>query len=175
MTFRCKIQQSELRQLFDYDLETGVFKWRVEPRPLRPLIGKIAGSLDSYGYRQIAFVSQEGRRRSALAHRLAWVYVNGSIPDGMEIDHIDCNRDNNSISNLRLATRRQQVHNMIRSSINKSGFKGASYDKKRDKWQSRIMVDGRNLYLGRHNSAHEAHEAYAIAAKKYFGEFARLA
>jgi hypothetical protein len=111
------------------------------------------------------------------AHRLAWVYVHGSIPDGMEIDHKDCDPTNNRLDNLRLATSSQQKQNKRVQSNNRAGLKGAYYHACRTgkKWRSQIKVGQRLIFLGYFHTAEEAHEAYAAAAAEHFGEFARVA
>lgn len=116
-----------------------------------------------------------------MAHRLAWIYVHGLTIGGAEIDHIDGNPANNAIANLRLATSTQQKQNKRVQSNNRSGLKGAYYHAchKGKKWRSQIKVDrdGQKIlvFLGYFETAQQAHEAYAAAAIKYFGDFARVA
>lgn len=81
-----------LRELLDYDPETGVFRWKEPRRKCR--VGEVAGSLRKDGYVKIQV---DGRFYQA--HRLAWLCVYGVWPSA--IDHIDGNRANNAIANLR--------------------------------------------------------------------------
>lgn len=164
--------QETLRHWLSYDEETGVFTWRIEPRPNRPLVGSPAGSM-SNGY---VFIGIRGYPQIG-AHRLAWIYVHGSIPPGLEVDHIDVNPENNALSNLRLATSQQQKWNKRRQSNNKAGMKGAYYHAahKGKKWRSQIKTpDGRLEFLGYYHTPEEAAAAYQVAAVRHFGDFARL-
>jgi HNH endonuclease len=165
--------QDFVREWLHYDPQSGIFRWRKEPRPARPLKGFIAGSQGRFGYwiihiRDAGFIS---------AHRLAWIYLHGDIPDGMEVDHIDGNPSFNAEANLRLATSSQQKQNKRVQSNNRSGLKGAFYHAahKGKKWRSQIRVAGKCIFLGYYHTAEEAHAAYREAAPKYFGEFARAA
>jgi hypothetical protein len=162
--------QAYLREWFDYDLETGVFTWRKASFTQRRRLGRIAGFKVQSGY-VLLWVPGFG---NCMAHRLAWIYINGALADGTEIDHIDCVRSNNAISNLRVATRSQQNQNRRIRCNNRSGLKGAFYHARGKKnWRSAIKVNGQLIYLGLFRTPEEAHATYAAAATKYFGEFAR--
>ena len=104
---------------------------------------------------------------SSLIHRLIM-----KPPDDMEIDHIDGNRLNNQKSNLRLANSSQNKCNRGARKDNKSGYKGVSWHKQRNKWTARIKHDGKYLHLGLHEDIKEAVLAYNNASKKYHKEFA---
>lgn len=89
------------------------------------------------------------------------------------LDHIDGNRANNKLSNLREATQSQNCANAKLRSNNTSGFKGVYYHPKTGKWKSQIKKDGVSRHLGLFPTPEEAHKAYVKAAKELFGEFAR--
>lgn len=165
--------QAELREWLSYNSETGEFRWRKEPRTIGSMLGKVAGTVRKSGYVFIKF-REHGIH---AAHRLAWVYMYGPTIGGGEIDHIDGNPSNNAISNLRLATSRQQKQNKRVQSNNRSGLKGAYYhaSHKGKKWRTQIKVDDKLIFLGYFHTAEEAHAAYATAAIQHFGEFARTA
>lgn len=93
-------------------------------------------------------------------------------PEGIEVDHIDGNRLNNQKSNLRFATSSQNKMNRGARNDNKSGFKGVSWHKQRQKWTARIMAGNRYLYLGLFSEIKDAAIAYNVAAKKYHKDFA---
>lgn len=171
--------QEHLHEWLIYDPQTGVFTWRKKPRGgRRREAGGIAGTAKKDGRRMIG-VGSYGQIFSA---RLAWIYCGGVIPDGMEVDHKDCDPGNDRFDNLRLATSQEQKRNRRVQSNNRSGLKGAYYHacRKGKKWRSQIKLEvgggsGKFKFLGYFHTAQEAHEAYKAAAPKYFGEFARAA
>ena len=160
------ITARRLRELLDYDPETGVFTRKVARRGHR--IGSVAGTLDRSGYRTITV-----DRAHYCAHRLAWLHVNGRWPPGM-ISHKNDLRDDNRIANLREATSPQSARGKSRPRTNTSGFKGATWLPRKRKWQSEITVNGRSIWLGLFHTAEEAHAAYCAAAIEHHGKFARF-
>jgi hypothetical protein len=167
--------QALLQEWFDYDPVTGIFIWKKVHYTNAKLLGKPAGTLRKSGY---VFIGVPGFGRLRLgAHRLAWIYVHGLMVGGGEVDHIDTNPSNNAIENLRLATSTEQKRNKKVQSNNRCGLKGAYYHAchKGKKWRSQIKVGDRLIFLGYFPTAQEAHEAYAVAAREHFGEFARAA
>jgi hypothetical protein len=156
-----------LREVLRYDPVTGLFIRRC--RAGRKHAGEVAGSATRNGYRSICV--DNGRY---LAHRLAWLYMNGSWPE-RQIDHKDRDRSNNRWTNLRLATPSGNTANSRRRSTNTSGFKGVCWDKSRNRWAAYITVGYRHIYLGRFAAVEDAHDAYLAAAQQHFGEFARAA
>ena len=93
-------------------------------------------------------------------------------PDGVETDHRDGNGLNNKRSNLREATKSQNMHNRMASVNNTSGFKGVSFSKFHQRWVAYIGFNGNKHHLGYFDTAEEAHVAYVEAAKRMHGEFA---
>jgi hypothetical protein len=106
------------------------------------------------------------------AHRLVWLWIYGILDAKMEVDHIDRNKHNNNIFNLRLVTSRQQTCNTTVYKNNKSGYKGVRKINPYNKYQARIRVKGKAIHLGCYNTPEQAHNVYVKAAKHYFGEFA---
>lgn len=157
-----------LKEVLFYDLQTGVFVWRVE-LGWRGKVDQQAGSRDKRGYTRIMI---DGKLY--LAHRLAWFYVTGQWP-AEQIDHRDCDRSNNSFSNLREATSSQNNQNCRKRSGGASKFKGVSWHVRNRMWESRIKLDGKQIRLGLYRTEEEAHAAYCEAAKKMFGSYARAA
>lgn len=140
--------------------------WLVERgRKCKP--GSPAGCLTKFGYWYIGC-----GYRHYLAHRFVWFLHNGEIPNGLDIDHIDGDRSNNKISNLRLATRSQNLRNKKISKSNKTGFKGV-FKLPNGRFQSSIRVNGKQNYLGVFSTAEEAGLAYDLAAMEFYGEFAK--
>jgi hypothetical protein len=154
-----------LRELLDYDPETGVFRWR-ETRG-RARNGERAGSDNGAGY-LVVEIGGRGYR----AHRLAWLYVHGAWPPG-KLDHDSNVRSDNRIANLRLATHAQNARNRKRRRDNETGFKGVHLRKDTGRYRATITLSGCDIALGNFDSADEAASAYASAASRLFGEFAR--
>lgn len=84
-----------------------------------------------------------------LIHRIIYESVNGKIPPGMEIDHIDHDELNNKISNLRLVSRTENMRNRSLSKNNTSGFNGVSWDKVNNKWRVSFTTEGKTRTVGR--------------------------
>ncbi len=148
------ITHQELLKILSYNPETGVFTWVIRSAN-RIQIGAVAGSKTKKGYINIII-----NKVSYKAHRLAWLYVYGNLPAN-EIDHINREKDDNRLENLRLATRAQQCQNQ-NSRINSStGFLGVY--KKKLKYQAAITVNGVKHYLGSFSSPELAHSAYLLA------------
>jgi HNH endonuclease len=156
-----------MRELLDYDVETGVFVWKVDRS--RTKCGAVAGVLNDKGYRLIGVDDHV-----YLAHRLAWLHVYGCWPP-VEIDHINGFRSDNRLSNLREATRSENRINAKRKNTNTSGFKGVWRPAGRRKWYANIQIKNSRVYLGSFNTREEAYAAYCVAAAELHGEFARFA
>jgi len=166
-----------LRECLDYDPETGVFRWR--ERPLSHFVsargrwqwnpkhvGKIAGSLDPLGYRLIGIKGVLLR-----AHRLAWVLMRGG-PVPSEIDHIDRDPDNNRISNLRAATRSENMGNTPMRRDSTVGAKGIQRQPN-GRFQAVIRHKNMRFCVGTFDTVEEASAARKKAAAFLHGEFAR--
>jgi hypothetical protein len=160
------LSPERLRKLLDYDPETGIFRWKISAGSVSA--GQVAGSGNGKGYLQIVIDYRKYR-----VHRLAWMHVYGVLP-AEHIDHIDGNRANNRIANLREATNAENLHNRGKNANNKSGFKGVSWENRARRWRAVIVARGRQIYLGHYDNPEAAHAAYCEAAKKYHGEFARV-
>ncbi len=156
-----------LRQVLDYDKATGTFMW-LKGISNRAPAGKEAGCrCRRSGY---ILIGIDGRLYPA--HRLAWMFVHGVMPD--EIDHRDGDRANNKIQNLRSCTHAENQKNVPRPSHNTSGFKGVHFHPQTGKWRARIKSDGKHKSLGLHQTPEAAHAAYCAAATAMHGEFARF-
>lgn len=158
-----KISRERFLELVDCDPVAGKLYWK-EGHP-GCMAGKEAGGMRSDN--QCARVSLD--RTRFKVHRLIWFYVHGAWP--REIDHIDRNPANNSINNLRVASRGQNMQNSKTLSTNRAGLKGAHFKKDRQNFVSRICLNGKQMHLGCFDTAEEAHAAYCAAARQHFGEF----
>ena len=136
----------------------------------RWLAGTIAGCLKPDGYLCIYI-----NKRLYLAHRLAWFYVHGSWPIG-DLDHINGNRMDNRLCNLREASRTGNNRNAKNKGA-RSGFKGVQRNRFatiKPSWVACITVDYKAIHLGCFPTPEAAYEAYTAAARMHFGEFARI-
>jgi len=120
-----------------------------------------------------AVCSEKGKtvgRQTFWMHRVIWERHNGPIPAGVEIDHVDgCGR-NNKLSNLRLATHAQNISNSSGHSDCELGVKGILVVPKTGMYKVRIQ----GKHVGHYLTIKKAAEAYNVAAKELFGQFARL-
>lgn len=157
------LTQNRLHELLLYDPATGVFKWRYSTR--RQVAGAVAGTLASNGYIRIKVDGP-----AYLAHRLAWLYMYGEFPPSYT-DHKDQDKQNNSISNLRLATQSQNCANAKAKSTNTSGIKGVHYDKLSSRWVASIMSKGVR-WSSKHNTLEDASTAVRAMRIKLHGKFA---
>lgn len=128
----------------------GKLYWKVSPTN-RVKVGDEAGNPNKYGYTRFAY-----KGKYYLAHRVIWEMHYGAIPDGMEVDHIDHDRLNNVISNLRLVSSSDNSRNMSLRSTNKSGTPGVSWNAARNKWQARVWAYGKRIHLGLFETKEEA-------------------
>lgn len=154
-----------VREKLFYNALTGELHWNSTKRA--HLLGKNAGSLNSDGYRVINF----GARGQFFAHRLAWLLSYGAQPEE-EIDHIDGNRLNNALVNLRMAGRIDQCRNRNVQRNNSVGLKGVR--RRGNKWQARIHIHGQSKCLGVFTTPEAAYAAYSEAARHHFRDFAPL-
>lgn len=171
---------ARLREVLHYDPQTGALIWL--PRPVhkqqdktwnKRYAGKEAGCVklvtETLAYRIIVIRPERYR-----AHHLAWLYMTGEFPS-QRIDHENGDGLFNAWDNLRLATPTLNGANSRRPITNTTGFKGVTIqrDVKSRPFKAQIQVNGKNHHIGLFESPEAAHEAYLVAARKYFGEFAR--
>ena len=146
------LTQEELKSVLSYDSITGHFYW-LKGSNKGKIAGCICGSLPNQGYWEITVNKKRYR-----AHRLAWLYTYGVFPDKV-LDHIDHNRTNNAISNLREADVHINSKNKTLYYTNRTGYPGVSEHGKN--WKARIGVNGTKVLLGVFPTFEEA-----VAAKK---------
>jgi hypothetical protein len=153
------ITQAELKEVLEYNPDTGVFTWIKRN-------GNVAGTKTNWGY-----VSIKIKRKRYQAHRLAHLYMTGNFPENFT-DHINHIRDDNRWTNLRDATLSQNQANQSKRKDNTSGYKGVCWDKAAKKWRATINYMNKNIYLGLYTTPQEANEAYKKKAIEIYGEFA---
>lgn len=130
---------------------------RDAPSGLSRVSGKPVGYKKSSGYWNI-HVSVNNKSHHLLAHRVIWELTYGEIPSGMQIDHINRDRSDNRIENLRLVTMTENMHNKGDYATNTTGHKYVMYRKDRNAYIFRIKRFGK-LHTSYHKTLDEAVEA----------------
>lgn len=147
-----------LVEVLNYDARTGVFTWRVATN-LHIVVGSVAGCTVGRGYIQIRV-----DKRNYQAHRMAWLYVHGVWPTG-SIDHIDGDKENNRIANLRDVSHAQNMQNQHRPhKNNRTGALGV-YPNGRG-FTACIKVNKKRIGLGTYKTVAEASAVYQAAKAK---------
>lgn len=154
-----------LRSILSYDPVTGDLTWKVNRRNVTA--GSKAGYKRPSGY---IYVRIDGR--DYPAHRVAFALGHGVIEFG-HLDHINGNRSDNRLTNLREVTSQENNRNCRVRSDNTSSYKGVDFRRARGLYRARIKLNCREIHLGYFTSPKEAALAYDAAALKYFGEFAK--
>jgi len=166
------LAQETLKELLHYNPETGIFTWK--KRSIRwftdkkyldmwntRFAGEIAGTISPTSYRVIFLLDSPYQ-----AHRLAFLYMTGELPPN-ETDHINGSKADNRWTNLRAATRSENMRNVSISKRNKSGKVGVCWYKATEQWHSRIQVHGETVHLGYFDEIEDAVAARAAAELKY--------
>lgn len=143
-----------LQDILEYDALTGVFTWKSR----RP--NKQAGTISRKGYRRITIDHVQH-----YAHRLAWIITHGSLDPSLSIDHIDGDKQNNAIDNLRLATPSQQL-------MNQAQVRGIKLEKRTNRWTAGLTIKGDYIHLGTFDCPLLARLSYEDARQQHFGSFA---
>lgn len=157
------ITQDELKQVLNYSPETGIFTWLISVGTKKA--GDVAGSINSEGYLAISINSKK-----YLAHRLAFLYMAGSMPK-KQIDHIFGIKTDNRWNQLREATQNENQKNKDVQKNNSTGFKGVGFHKASNKFRARAALNGITYELGLFVTAIQASEAYKAFARLHHGNF----
>jgi hypothetical protein len=143
-----QLTQKRLKEVLKYYPSLGIFRWRTTGSGRKK--DENAGCKDSHGYIRIRI---DGKLYGA--NRLVWLYVHGYFPEH-GIDHIDRNRSNNKIKNLREVTQQCNMRNIGNRIDNASGVKGVHWNKSRNKWMAQICINEKRKYLGIYKKFSEA-------------------
>lgn len=151
-----------VRSVLRYDPETGdLIRIKINCHP--HLVGKLATQLHRSGYLRVRM-----QTRAFTAHRVCWAMCYGEWPE-KQVDHINGDRTDNRICNLRLADNSENQQNRPSKSWGITGLRGVTV--KKGRFISRIKVDGKFTHIGTFDTAEQAHAAY-LAAKPKFHKFA---
>jgi hypothetical protein len=159
------ITQSELKKLLDYNLDTGIFTWKIN-RTKNAKIGSIAGYVDIEGYHLISIFGKVYK-----SHRLAWLYVYGNFPSKL-IDHINGNKSDNKLCNLRECSNDENQWNAKISSRNLSGVKGVHWSNNKDRWIAKLSIHGKIKHCGSFKDIESAKNAIIKFRESLHKEFA---
>ncbi|MCP1243036.1 HNH endonuclease [Acetobacter lambici] len=160
-----------LRRWISYCPQSG--KISLAPNTLRKS-KKPIGNITKAGYVSLRITGIDGKSRRYMGHRVAWALHYGQWP-ALHIDHINGDRSDNRITNLRFATNAQNCMNCKGHSNSLTGIKGVTWDKTRGKWMARLNKGGKFINLGRFDTSDEAKMAYDAAAADAHGEYFRAA
>jgi hypothetical protein len=152
------ITKEYLVSKYTYDENIGIFQKKNSEAKI---------GFNDHGYTRI-----EINGKSYYAHRLAWLYVYGEMPK-LHLDHINGNKSDNRICNLREATRVENLRNTSKNIKNTSGAKNVYLHKPTDKWQVRIALNGKSKHFGLFDDFELADLVAIEARNKYHGQFAR--
>ena len=151
--------------MVDYNQNTGSMIWRSKNATVKDAArwnsryaGKECGTLDDKGYRRILFRLETGETFKIRAHRLAWFIVHGVLPKG-EIDHINQNKADNRIENLRDVPKEINQRNGTRKRNNTSGVPGVTWHKQHKKWCAQVNILGVHYHVGLFSDIAEADKA----------------
>lgn len=168
---RTNIDLDYLRSRLDYCPETGSLTWLPAPRELFQC-DRIFKSWNSrYSGKQAGtpfqgYLSVSINKRLFLAHRLAWFHFHGVWPE-QDIDHINGDRSDNRMANLRSVSRSENLRNAAISSANTSGVRGVDWFKPIGKWRARIRADGKEVTVGYFDAKEDAVAARKEAERRY--------
>jgi hypothetical protein len=147
--------------------------WK-KPSSLKLKPGDFAGTKNKSGYWSVGLTNENKKLTVYMVHRIIYcMYYKANI-DFIFIDHIDGNRSNNAINNLRIATNQQNACNKQKQKTCTSQYKGVSWDNKSKKWRAQICINYKKHNLGFYEIEKDAAIAYNTAAKQFHSSFAFL-
>ncbi len=155
------LTQERVKELFDY--KDGRLYWRVCVG--RSVVAALVGQKQNRGYLAVNI-----GYKKYLVHRIIFLWHHGYFPK--ELDHIDGNRSNHNIENLRPSTSSENNYNMGMRSDNTSGVKGVSWNKARRKWHAYVAINRRRVFSVYYDTLTQAEQAVKVARIKHHGAFA---
>lgn len=159
-----ELTQDYLKSILHYNPETGVFTW-LKRLSMNTKVMGVAGTINTDGYARVVISG-----RAHPAHRLAWLYIYNHFPK-TQIDHINLNKSDNSINNLRLASASNNQRNKGLMKSNKSGYKNVSWCTRAKKWKVGLKVNRKSIHFGYFSDIQDANTAAINARNLMHGEF----
>ena len=173
----CKHKNEELlpyyekaRELLNYNPNTGELTWKESTKGRGHVHkkGDLVGCINGNGYYTTS-VTLYKKSKALQCHRIAWFIYYGYLPNN--IDHINMDRVDNKIANLRDCTNQENMMNRKSFRGSSSKYKGVSFHKRDKKWTAQIRFKGKLRHLGYFDLEADAHKAYERASKEMFGDF----
>lgn len=144
-----------------FEYKDGSLFWKSPPcNSIRS--GDIAGSVDKKGYLRVRF-----RGKWLMQHRVVWIMHHVFIAEGMQVDHINHDRADNRIENLRIVDGFENGRNRTKNKNNQSGVTGVYFKTSHNKWAAGIRIGGKNKHLGYFSKIDGAIQARKTAEKQY--------
>ena len=128
---------------------------------------RVAGSINKLGYCQIHI-----KGKTYLAHRLIWFMFYSTLPE--TIDHINRNRSDNRIENLKAATKAENLRNLSVKARNTSGIPGVSRRGANGKWRGQVCLNGKTYSAGSFSNKEDCSKAVLLLRQKLHGEFCSI-
>jgi len=153
-----ELTQEHLNRLFIYDNENGVLYRRINRGPSKA--GDFVGTVTDRGY-----LSVEIESRTYYVHRIIWFMIHGDWPKN-QIDHINGNRCDNRLENLRDVSSGENCRNSKMPCNNKSGVTGVKFHKRTGKWKAQVFVEGKSKFLGYFSNIEDAENAVSNARRE---------
>lgn len=144
---------NRMKELLDYNPDTGVFTWKVNRANIIKA-GDTAGGVITFPHNNKSYAHIRMDGVLYKAHRLAWLYVYGDLSDDDQIDHINNDSTDNRICNLRIVTGQENVMNKRKYKNNKSGHTGVY--KLGNRWRAIIGYEGKRLHIGMYDTIEDA-------------------
>jgi hypothetical protein len=154
------ITQEQANHLFEY--RDGILHWRVRPTQSRKLKGDTEAGSHSHGYKKVTV-----EQKTYYVHQIVFLMHHGYIPK--IIDHIDQDKCNNKIENLRAANKAINSLNRPLQPNNKSGHKGIFWNTQKQKWQASLYIMGKRIHCGFFEDINLAGEFVTLARQMAHG------
>jgi HNH endonuclease len=155
------------KELFYFDPTIKTLRWRVTVSNGKIKAGSIAGRIQD-GYWCVGI----GKKRNIKVHRVVWLLYYGCWPSN-DIDHINLDKSDNRIENLRDVTMSQNLMNRAKQKNNTSGFKGIHWCSDRQRWRAHIGFEKKKINLGYYKNIEDAVKVRIDKEMQLFKEFGR--